>query len=185
MGRNILCFPSPLNNEELGQNSDTLKPNTERPEDLLSPTVLVSNTARISLGWNSGYLWKRVLVVEYHSRSKGSNDKKFNLESIDIGIKGRPERHLHQVQNVNRTHDEEDLHNRVVQRYIRPKQIFPRKISKLHCAPTKIEDVMGRLYRDNARERLRCIGIGIWSLSLPRTVVLAWCRWGWEWRRDG
>ena len=98
MGGNGLGLACPLEHEELGKNGDGLEVDAECPEDLTEGAASL------------------VVVVEDEGKDESGAHEVFETDGVDGGIMGGPELDLHEVEDVAAGGDEEDLHDKAVER---------------------------------------------------------------------
>lgn len=89
-----LCLACPLQHEELRQDGHSLEVDAERPHDL----------------------HKVEMVVEEQCQNEARAHEILQLDRVDSRIVRRSEPDLHQVQDIDRRTDEEDLHQETVER---------------------------------------------------------------------
>jgi len=73
-----------------------------------------------------------VIVIKNKRRNKSANEQKLDFESIQIWIVSWSEWSFHEVENVNWTGNEENLHYSIVYRYPWPKEIYNEDEKKVY-----------------------------------------------------
>jgi len=101
MGSNCLSLACALKHEELGEDSNGLKPDGKGPQDL----------------------GEGESVVENEGEDEAGSEEVFNFECVDGGVMRGSVFELHKVEDVAAAGDEEQLHDGIVDRYIAEEQV--------------------------------------------------------------